>query len=267
MEDIFARVTFVSGQEIRDGLLASAISYKEAGFTVVSLERVYLDDPEIDGRIELTRSVNSWGEDILIPSPRNGTPARRIQLDCFRDKRVALIDDVVFSGQTLIGTIADLHHYRANVHAVTSAIGVKSGIDRLKAATFGVIGQPQHITIDCLEEFDGVSDQVCERDFYPGIPYSGREHMCGMGSLPYIHPFGLPNKWASIPEKETESFSLLCMENTIALFEEIERLNNTMVTCTMVPRPPVGTPKDKTSFVSFLKKKRAVCSHPDFPKV
>jgi pyrimidine operon attenuation protein/uracil phosphoribosyltransferase len=262
LEEIFARVTFVSSQEIRQGLLVSIAAHRQLGLKVVSLERAYLEDGEVDGRIELTRTVDNTGEDVVIPSVRDGTPRKDIQYGIFSEKRIALIDDVVFSGKTLIGVISSLHRHHVTVHAITTAIGVKDGVDRLKKAAFATIGQPQNMVIDCLEEFDGVSDQVCERDFYPGIPYSGRQHMTGMGAFPYVIPFGRPNKWASIPDKEARAFSALCIDNTMALFGEIERLNAIEIPCSMIPRPVYGSPRDGTRFVEFLKRKRAECMNP-----
>lgn len=259
LRNLFARVTFIDSQEIRRGLLKSIALHKKAGLTVVNLERVYLEDSEVDKRIELTRTVDESMEDVVIPSVRDGTPEKRIQFEHLREKKIALVDDVVFSGKTLISVISNLHHYHTNVHAVTVAVGVKDGVDNLKKATFGVIGMPNRIVVDCLDEFDDVSDQVCERDFYPGVPYSGRQHFCNNSSFPYILPFGRPDKWASIPEKELKRFSVLCIDNTIVLFEEIERINNIATTCSMVPRPVFGFPKDKTRFVSHLKEARAKC--------
>lgn len=258
LNEIFARVTFVSSQEIREGLLASVASHREAGLTIISLERAYLEDNEVDGRIEITRTVDGDCNDILVPAKRNNCTVSKLQqFKQLRDKNIALIDDVVFSGKTLVGTISELHHYNTNVHAVTAAIGAKNGIDHLSNARFRVIGQPEQIAVHCLEEFDSISDQVCERDFYPGVPYSGREHFTYDNvSFPYVLPFGKPQKWASIPEKEVHQFSSLCLDNTITLFEEIERINNITISCSAVPRPVFGSPKDGTRFVTFLKERR-----------
>lgn len=259
LQDIFAKVTFVNSQEIRNGLLASVAAHKKAGLTVISLERAYLEDWEVDGHIELTRTVDGDCNDILVPAKRNSCIVPKLQqFSQLRDKNIALIDDVVFSGKTLVSTISQLHHYHTNVHAVTAAIGVKSGVDYLNKTRFCVTGQPEQMAVHCLEEFDGVSDQVCERDFYPGVPYSGREHFTYDNmSFPYVLPFGKPQKWASIPEKEVKQFSCLCIDNTIAFFEEIERANNMTISCSSVPRPVFGSPKDGTRFVSFLNEKRA----------
>ena len=259
LRNLFARVTFIKSNEIRVGLLRSIARHKKAGLTVVSLERAYLEDSEVSERIELNRTVDGSLEDVIVPSARNGTPTRQFQFERLRGKNIALVDDVVFSGKTLICTISGLHHCHANVHAVTAAVGVKDGVDNLKRATFGVIGMPDRLTVDCLDEFDDVSDQVCERDFYPGVPYSGRTHFTSDTSFPYVLPLGRPDKWASIPEKELERFSVLCINNTIAIFEEIERLNKRMIPCSMVPRPVFGFPKDKTRFVSVLKETREKC--------
>lgn len=259
LQNIFARVTFIDSREIRQGLLVSTTLHRQAGLKVISLERAYLEDHEVDGRLELTRTVDDSKDDIKIPSVRNGTPAKHRQFGVLRGKTVALLDDVVFSGRTLISTIKELQNYGVNVHAVTAAVGVKDGVDNLKGTSFGVMDMPDRLAVECLEEFDDVSDQVCERDFFPGVPYSGRAHYLENTAFPYVLPFGLPGKWASIPEKEITRFSVLCIDNTIALFSEIERINNTHIPCSMVPRPIFGFPNDQTRFVSFLEAKRAEC--------
>ncbi len=256
LEEIFSKVTFIDSGEIRAGLLSSIEKHRLAGLTVVNLERVYLDDSEVDTRIELTRTVNEQGDDIVMPSVRHGTRNKGRQFESLSNKKIALIDDVVFSGKTLVTTIADLQQYNALTHSVTVAIGIADGVRRLKRATFGVTGMPDHMTIECIEEFDHVSDQVCERDFYPGLPYSGRqlashEHF----SLPYVLPFGMPGKWASIPEKEIKAFSILCLKNTIALFREIEKINRKTVPSAMVPRPVLGIVPSSRSFADILEEK------------
>ncbi len=260
LQNIFARVTFVASQEIREGLLESVKEHRRAGLTVVSLERAYLEDDEIDARIELTRTVDGDAHEIVVPSVRRGTREKKSQFEGLRGKNIALIDDVVFSGKTIVSTISGLHHYHSNVHAVTTAIGVKNGVDYLRKAYFGIIGMPPNLTINCLEEFDHISDQVCERDFYPGVPYSGREHFGHqIASFPYVFPLGKMREWASIPEKEIRSFSALCIDNTIALFREVEKLNGITFSCSSVPRPIFRSPRDSTPFISFLNEKRAEC--------
>lgn len=253
LEEIFHRVTFIDGKEIREGLLESVAKYKAAGLSVVTLERAYLEDDEVDGRIELTRVVDGDGGKIKIPFPRHGAATREAQFNRLRGKEIALIDDVVFTGDTLINTISDLHHKRVSVHAVTAAVGVTKGVEKLKSQGFHVLGQPEHMIVDCIEEFNQLADQICERDFYPGVPYSGREHF-GVENLsfPYVLPFGRMLEWATIGDRVDKQFSVLCLDNTIAIFEEIEKTNNIRLSCSDVPRPVFGSPMDGTRFVDFL---------------
>jgi hypothetical protein len=105
-----------------------------------------------------------------------------------------------------------------------------------------------------VEEFDDLIDQVCERDFYAGVPYSGREH-AGADNVgfPYFLPFGKPKDWASVPDKHQKIFSRMCIRTSIDLFEELERLNNVEFKCKDLPRFVVGIPKDDSRFVDHLK--------------
>lgn len=109
-------------------------------------------------------------------------------------------------------------------------------------------------TVRYIRRYEEVIDEVCERDFYPGVPFSGRllvnhENV----GVPYLLPFGHPGKWASIPDRWQVSFSGFCLQQTIRLFEEIERCSDRMVGCSELGRMVATLPRDGTRFVEALR--------------
>lgn len=60
----------------------------------------------------------------------------------------------------------------------------------------------------CLKTYSEIIDEVCERDFYLGLPYSGRS-LIGNNNIgfPYFLPFGKLRDWASIPSEFQNDFS------------------------------------------------------------
>ncbi len=70
-------------------------------------------------------------------------------------------------------------------------------------------------------------DQICERDFYFGIPGSGisLKKDTQVYKAPYFLPYGNPVERASIPEEYAKYFSDTCIKRSIKLWEEIENLS------------------------------------------
>ena len=119
------------------------------------------------------------------------------------------------------------------------------------------------------EYFEIVHDIVSERDFFAGVPFSGRTvgfqnkhfmtpdpkfvkmimdiykssaYKSNYGA-PYIAPFGLPIKWGSIPAESAMKFSEFCLRAAIKLYSEIEKATQRVtkkkckITIDDLPRP------------------------------
>ena len=82
-----------------------------------------------------------------------------------------------------------------------------------------------------------IIDQICERDFYFGIVGSGISIQKGNEILkaPYFLPYGDPINRASIPEKYANYFSLSCINRSLALWEEIEKLSKRKILIKELP--------------------------------
>ena len=149
---------------------------------------------------------------------------------------VALVDDVIFSGALLERIINLLSRINIQVPLICAGIGIGEGINRIN-------GTKREIR--CVRTYEEVIDEVCERDFYPGVPLSGRLLAGGENiGIPYLLPFGNPESWASIPSQQAANFSKFCLRQTISLFDEIERCSDKQVFCRNLGRKVIGLPMD-----------------------
>jgi hypothetical protein len=240
MKSIFPGFELVSEEELTDGL---AEMVKENGVVPVSLDRVYYrSQPSID----IARVVDSEGNNRGLGKRADSS----LLLSQFRELKkrgltqVALVDDVIFTGDLLERVSGVLENMGIEVPLIYAGIGIGEGIDKLSANGRKVL---------CVREYPEVIDEICERDFYPGVPLSGR--LVGESDntgAPYILPFGNPVEWASIPSESQVSFSRFCLNQTIKLFSAIENNSERAVSCADVERKVIGMPKDDTRFVDAL---------------
>lgn len=242
MRELFPNFEFVGEDEILQGI-AGLVA--ENGLPAVSLDRVYFQS---ELKFEISRLVNEKGQDCGW-SNRAGTPPIPQQLEVLRAsgvKEVVLVDDVIFSGD-MLEMITDLFSAAGIcVPLICAGIGISKGVRRINNAKRKV---------RCVHVYDQVIDEVCERDFYPGVPLSGRLLASGENiGVPYIFPFGNPEKWASIPSMFTVTFSKFCLHQTILLFDEIERCSGKMIFCQDLERKVLGLPMDDTRYTEALRK-------------
>lgn len=252
LSEYFAHVLFLSEEEIQHPLQELVDEAKRDDLVTVSLECAYTI---CDHRLDFTRQVSSLNDTIGGRNTRRGSPEVRFQMEHLRGKNVALVEDVIFSGQTLHDVIAELTHHDVRTQRVIAGVAIAEGKKKVERSTSAVVGMPPQIRTDVVFEFENIIDQICERDFYPGIPYSGREAACPYDyNVPYLLPFAGKqlSEWASIPVKEQKQFSRVCMRNAIAFWEEVERLNGREIICKEIPRLVKGYPQDATRFVDWL---------------
>ncbi|MBU2103373.1 MAG: hypothetical protein KKF80_08240 [Candidatus Omnitrophica bacterium] len=240
MIQVFPEFEFVTEKELVDGLNALV---KKNGLPTLSLDRVYFPS---DVRIDIARQIDIGGVDKGL-GRRADSPFLLEQFRKLRDsgvKEVSLVDDVIFSGDLIARVGKVLKSVGINVGEIYAGIGIKEGMDLLKNKGYRV---------GCVRSYESVIDEICERDFYPGVPLSGRlvdsENNVG---APYILPFGNPGKWASVPQNCQIPFSRFCLNQTVQLFEGIEKISNRIVTCADLERKVVSLPQDGTRFIDAL---------------
>ncbi len=241
MSSMFPSFEMLDERELESGISDLVSQY---GRPVISLDRVYARDGIY---LELSRAVDIHRKDAGLQQRANS----KSPSDQFDDiarllvgQDVVVVDDVIFEGKVIERVTNELHTRGVRVSAVVAAVAVSEGVARI--AELG-------IETRCLHLYDEVLDEVCERDFYPGAPFSGRS-LQGHDNigLPYIAPFGLPEQWASIPPEAALEFSRFCIEQTIQLFTEIERASERPVLCCDIPRGVFGLPRNEQRFVDVL---------------
>lgn len=244
LEKIFGvgNVDMVSARELRPGMRKLIRQTELPG---VSMDRVYIrTNPEIQVSRMVDESLNDCGV-----GPRFGALPISEQLLAVKERfnKIILVDDVIFSGKVITEILLSLEAIGVKVPVVGAGIAIGEGYKRLKGKTNAKV-----LTVRYYEE---VIDEICERDFYPGVPLSGRfipDTDIETGAS-YLQPFGKPNEWASIPEDKVQSFSLFCVQQTIRLWEEIERISGRTVGCSDLERIPIGLSQDNPRFVDYLK--------------
>ncbi len=249
MEKIFPHFDFIPEEEFTEGFRYLFWQSSNKVDNLISLDRAYNGSMDESGiALQLNRAVNSIGQSAGYQT-RSFTPSISDQLKTLvknygNEYEFGLCDDVIFTGAYMEYAASLVKKSGLNFRKIFAGVGVKTGCDRLR--TLGYI-------VECVREYPEVIDVVCERDFYPGVPFSGRT-LAGSKNVgvPYLLPFGKPYEWASIPLEWQQPFSCFCIEQTISLFESIEKESHKKIACRHLGRKVVGLPTDGTRFVDAL---------------
>ncbi len=206
-----------------DGLNEIRSVVQATGLPTISLDRVYFQSP--DFRLDLTRSVDADGEDKGIIARSGALPVNKQLMEIVESgiREAVLVDDVIFSGNLAMKLCEGLANCGIDIPIVCAGIGVREGVDKIRQS-----GRE----VKLVKEYGNVVDQICERDFYPGMPFSGRTLVSGYGNnigVPYLYPFGQPVEWASIPEESAFVFSDECLKLTGKLYRAIEKASDRSV--------------------------------------
>jgi hypothetical protein len=253
-------VDIVPEDEMRRGL-SSLIGVNPN--SVVSLDRAYLDEsnPNVSGFIDVTRAVretssSDWRRPnfvgVGVSSPRPGFPPLDEQLRSLRTGKiepVTLVDDVIFSGEGAVDLAGKLREIGRPVERIIAGIGIAAGLAKIKL---------EGIDVECVRTYKDVTDEVCERDFVAGVPMSGRTVQGNHGehwSAPYFMPYGNPESWASIPDDKCLAFSRSCLDRSIDMWSEVERISRRVVPAAAAPRPLKGASMSE-SITTQLKRHR-----------
>lgn len=234
----------VSATELRGGMRKLI---RQAKLPAVSMDRVYV---QTTPGIQVARIVDDNLNDCGI-GLRFGELSIQEQLLNIKSKFkeiVLLVDDVLFSGKVMVEIIESLEKMGVKVPLVVVGIAIGEGEKRVKDRTKSKVFSVRY--------YKEVIDEICERDFYPGVPLSGRL-VSGTKfetGAPYLLPFGKPHEWASIPREKEKEFSVFCLRQTIKLWKAIEKASGKIVRCCDLERVPLGISYNKKRFVNELRR-------------
>ncbi len=245
LEAIFpeACVLMVSSSEIVDPLHALLNS---SPLPVISLDRSYtkqglhLDCTRLTGRDLKQLGLGSRTQVGVDEQIRNLVP------HLGDAKHVQLVDDVIFSGEGMVDIVERLNQQGIVVDRIVVGISINNGKNHILASCR--TANPS-ITVESVVHFDNVIDEVCERDFYPGVPLSGRllgeQITSGVRAvipetgIPYLLPYSNPKEWATIPAEKSRDWSQFCLRQTRFLWYTIEKLSCATVMCEDLSRRPI----------------------------
>ncbi len=242
LKNIFGDIVeIISEEKLRQGLQTIC---QQTDLPIVSLDRSYLQHK---WQININRVVDKELND-LCEKERFGYAPLSDQITTLKKaglRQIALLDDVIFSGNGIISLTDQLEKAGIKVEQIIAGIVVGEGNDRIAK---------RRIPISAVCRYESVIDEICERDFYPGVPFSGRtiDGLDANIGAPYLYPFGKPEEWASIPADKAKSFSDFCLRQTIDLWRGIETASKKPVRCSDIDRLPLGAPNGSEKFSDFL---------------
>jgi len=249
---IFTNCILVKREKLESMIKAAAETEKEC--QIVSIDGVYGIPYR---KIELNRLGDQKTLKFLGLSERSGCERLQIQIKKIsKDRKLVLVDDGCFSGNTLMQVIGLFKQEGLFVKKCVIGIMVN------RSGNLCLLENPE-ICIQSAYEFEEAVDWLCERDFYIGFPLSGKtvgatSHDGGIYplipqvSIPYCLPFGNPTSSASIPVNLAVEYSRFVISQSIKLWEEIGRVNGKIFTCQEIPRLPIGIGREKVSFTEKL---------------
>lgn len=214
---------------------------------IVTLDKIYIKPDEKDiCFLDCTR-INGTNEIVARKDEAIDLQIERLSKQ-LETKRIILADDVVFSGSVIRDIIKRFKEKQIEVVGVIASICTSNSYESFnKELRYGI--KTNYVMLDY------VIDQICERDFYFGIAGSGilvrKDNL--LYKAPYFKPYGNPNERASIPVEFEDYFSKGCLERSIYLWEEIDKLRKLETKISELPEEIINTNKDD-GVVKTLKK-------------
>ena len=221
---------------------------------IVSLDKIYLNEDE-ENVIFLDCTRLNGSNKLVSRNNSNDFSSVDEQVKKISEKlkvmglnQIILVDDVVFSGSVLSSVIELFKNNGISVIGIRSAVATTNSFKRFNNELY--------LDLKCKYLLgEEVIDQICERDFYFGIPQSGISILEDgiIYKAPYFRPFGNPVERASIPKEYEDYFSKGCLKRSIWLWNEIERLSDKSFYISDLPEVIFNTSSDE-KIVKVLKK-------------
>ena len=214
---------------------------------IVTLDKIYITPDEKNIYFLDCTRIN--GTNGIISRKNESLDSQIIRLSkTLSSKEILLADDVVFSGSVLKNIINRFNMLEIKV------IGIITSICTNQSYTYFNSSLKYGIKSNYIMS-DNVIDQICERDFYFGVAGSGImiDTKDGLYKAPYLKPYGNPNERASIPIEYEKYFSKACLERSIYLWKEIDRLKKARTKIIELPEKIINT-NENEEVVKTLKR-------------
>lgn len=241
---VFSQVDVVEASRI-SSYLNSRVSL--VSIPVISLTGL-MDDKLATAALHFSRSVRRVSNDLGVFSYQSIGVMPRTRKDLSyteqfdlaanligcSSNRIALVDDVVFSGGTILTIAREFSKRSISIEKVIASVVIESAIPKLAA---------EGINVDADKVYTDVHDEVCMRDFIIGAPEGGRNVISLDGyyeAAPYINPFGEIGNWASIPQDRCEEFSRIATEASLDIWRDVERRNGRPILVGDLAKPIVN---------------------------
>lgn len=219
---------------------------------IITLDKIYVSPDEVN--IFFLDCTRISGTNEIVSRKNENLDQQVLRLSQrLRGKKVILADDVIFSGSVLRKIISKLNDQGVKVVGVVSSICTNTAYEYFNNnLKYGV---KTNYLMD-----DNVIDQICERDFYFGIAGSGIMINTdnGLCKAPYFIPYGNPCERASIPSDYVNDFSKGCLERSIYLWNEIDKLKKENTRILDLPEKIVNTEPQEEVVKTLRKELRKI---------
>ena len=165
----------------------------------------------------------------------------------YAGQSVNVLDDVVFSGESMLKIINDLLCHGINVNTIVTCV--------IQDKAYEALSKLPGINIQYLYKFEAVEDIVCTRDFIFGVPDGGLNYFCDADEIKccsYIEPFGNARIWASLPDQKVKSFSLQMLQLSYEFWSMIEKSTGRVATLSDLQKQPAFWPTNTDNIVPGL---------------
>lgn len=166
--------------------------------------------------------------------------------ETYRGQTVSIVDDVIFSGRSVLHLLDVLTAGGVQVRTVFTNVITGEAYQNLSS---------QGIEVRYLHRYDSVVDIVCMRDFIFGIPDGGMNFLQEDQSIlfsTYIIPFGDIKKWASIDRRYKEHFSYHMLKIAAQFWHMLEACNNRPFTLADLSKQPTIWPAETDNIAKGL---------------
>lgn len=237
LKPIFPSLDVISERDLQDVAKETLLLSRKNNGVCISLDRAYMPAVAQNSSIfylDASRQVDRSMESIGLGS-RDSSGAIQDQLRTIAGKvgnrPVTIFDDVAFGGDTILDILSLAKQAKLNIGEITLGIATTDALARIGQAGYGCSARYEYLDL---------IDEICERDFFIGAPYSGRTYQENGKTygFPYVFPLGKPEEWASIPENNALTFSLAMLALSRDFWSNTEKLSGRSISSSELAKPP-----------------------------